>query len=146
MMRTLQIAVAVLGTCAMSLAVAGNQYYFGADLSYVNELEDCGAIYRGGDQRTDVFALLQSRGANLVRVRLWNDARWTRYSNLSDVKKTIARARKAGMQVLLNYHYSDDWADGDKQLIPRAWAHTGSGAACSGSPRIHAPDIARTGC
>ena len=63
---------------------------------------------------------LNSRGANLVRVRLWNDAK--RYSNLADVKKTIRRARQAGMQVLLDFHYSDDWADGEKQLIPAAWA------------------------
>ncbi|MCF5930058.1 arabinogalactan endo-1,4-beta-galactosidase, partial [Xanthomonas perforans] len=46
----------------------------------------------------------------------------TRYSDLSDVKKTIARARAQGMQVLLDLHYSDDWADGEKQLIPKAWA------------------------
>lgn len=63
-----------------------------------------------------------AHGANLVRVRLWNDARWTRYSDLSDVKKTIARARAQGMQVLLDLHYSDDWADGEKQLIAKAWA------------------------
>ena len=100
------------------------RYYLGADLSYVNELEDCGVTYRNGGKPADAFALLSSRGANLVRVRLWNDARWTRYSNLADVKKTIRRARRAGMQALLDFHYSDDWADGEKQIVPKAWAHT----------------------
>jgi arabinogalactan endo-1,4-beta-galactosidase len=38
------------------------------------------------------------------------------------VKKSIARARALGMKVLLDFHYSDDWADGDKQIIPKAWA------------------------
>lgn len=97
------------------------RYYFGADLSFVNELEKCGATYAAADRRRDPFELLHERGANLVRVRLWNDARWTRYSDLADVKKTIRRAHRAGMQVLLDFHYSDDWADGDKQIMPRAW-------------------------
>ena len=68
------------------------------------------------------FSLFREHGANLVRVRLWNDARWTRYSDLADVKKTIRRARAQGMQVLLDFHYSDDWADGDKQIVPKGWA------------------------
>lgn len=108
---------------ASAWADAPHGYYLGADLSYVNEMEDCGVVYRDGGKPEDPFVSLQSRGANLVRVRLWNDAKWTRYSNLADVKKTIRRARRAGMQVLLDFHYSDDWADGDKQIIPQAWAH-----------------------
>jgi arabinogalactan endo-1,4-beta-galactosidase len=96
--------------------------YLGADLSYVNEMEDCGAVYRSRGKRVDPFALLEAKGGNIVRVRIWNDAKWTRYSNLADVKRTIARARKHGLQVLLDFHYSDDWADGDKQLVPAAWA------------------------
>lgn len=96
--------------------------YLGADLSYVNEMEDCGAVYRKGGRRADPFALLKRAGGNLVRVRIWNDAKWTRYSNLADVRKTIRRAKAQGLQVLLDFHYSDDWADGDKQHPPAAWA------------------------
>jgi arabinogalactan endo-1,4-beta-galactosidase len=101
-------------------------FYLGADLSYVNEMDDCGAIYRENGQARDAFELFAERGANLVRVRLWNDPDWTAYSDLNDVKRTITRSRRAGMQVLLDFHYSDDWADGDKQIIPRAWAEIGS--------------------
>ena len=96
--------------------------YLGADLSYVNEMDDCGAVYRRDGAKVDAFRLFAQEGANLVRVRIWNDATWTRYSNLADVRKTIRRARDAGMQVLLDFHYSDDWADGEKQIAPRAWA------------------------
>ncbi|MGK6319453.1 glycoside hydrolase family 53 protein [Sphingomonas sp. DT-204] len=96
--------------------------YLGADLSYVNEMEDCGAVYRKNGKPVDPFALLKAEGGNLVRVRLWNDAGWTRYSNYEDVLKTIRRAHGAGLQVLLDFHYSDDWADGDKQHPPAAWA------------------------
>ena len=96
--------------------------YLGADLSYVNEMEDCGTVYRENGEVKDPFVIFKEHGANLVRVRLWNDASWTQYSDLSDVKKTIRRAKQQGMQVLLDFHYSDDWADGDKQIIPKAWA------------------------
>lgn len=95
--------------------------WLGGDLSYVNEMEDCGAVYRQDGQPVDPFALLEAEGGNIVRVRIWNDADWTEYSDYDDVLKTIRRAQAAGMQVLLDFHYSDDWADGGKQLTPKAW-------------------------
>lgn len=116
------------GFCPPAAADEAPPFWFGADLSYVNEMEDCGAVYRENGAAVDPFELFARRGANLVRVRLWNDAEWTSYSDLADVKKTIARARRAGMQVLLDFHYSDEWADGDKQIIPKAWAGIGSTA------------------
>jgi arabinogalactan endo-1,4-beta-galactosidase len=96
--------------------------YLGVDISYANEMDDCGAIYRSGGQRVDQYRFFKSAGANVARIRIWNDPDWTKYSSLADVKKSIRRARQAGMQVLLDFHYSDDWADGDKQLAPKAWA------------------------
>lgn len=104
-----------------TLATAAPRY-MGADMSFVNEMQDCGAVYRENGAVKDPFAILKEHGGNLVRVRLWNDATWTRYSNLADVKKTIARAHAQGLQVLLDLHYSDAWADGDKQIVPAAWA------------------------
>ncbi|MFN3387798.1 MAG: arabinogalactan endo-beta-1,4-galactanase [Allosphingosinicella sp.] len=116
------VALAALaGGCATAPGAPVPSLYLGADLSYVNEMEDCGAVYRKDGRPVDPFALFAAEGANIVRVRIWNDARWTRYSNLADVRKTIARAKAAGMQVLLDFHYSDDWADGEKQLVPKAW-------------------------
>lgn len=97
-------------------------FYLGADLSFANEMRDCGAVYRSGSKRIDPFDLIKRSGGNLVRVRIWNDAKWTRYSGIADVERTIARARAAKLQVLLDFHYSDDWADGDKQIVPVAWA------------------------
>jgi arabinogalactan endo-1,4-beta-galactosidase len=120
MTRTLALALAAV------LAASGAQaqtprFYFGADLSYVNEMEDCGAVYRVDGQAQDPYRLFADLGTNLVRVRIWNDAKWTPYSDLDDVKETIRRSKAAGMQVLLDFHYSDDWADGDKQIVPEAW-------------------------
>ena len=119
------LAAWLLMLCSLALpnAVHAGPFYFGADLSYVNEMEDCGAHYRDAGVVTDPFVIFKNHGTNLVRVRLWNDPTWTRYSNLADVEKTIARARAQGMSVLLDFHYSDTWADGDKQIAPKAWAN-----------------------
>ena len=97
-------------------------FYLGADLSYVNEMEDCGAVYKNSNNHeTDVFDIFKTAGANLVRVRLWHNPTWTNYSNFEDVKKTIRRAKANNMAVLLDFHYSDTWADPTKQEIPLAW-------------------------
>lgn len=97
-------------------------FYYGADLSYVNEMEDCGATYKNKDNVTkDPFKIFSEAGANLIRVRLWHNPTWTNYSNYNDVKKTIKRAKNEGMKVLLDFHYSDTWADPTHQKIPAAW-------------------------
>ncbi|MEZ4795550.1 MAG: glycosyl hydrolase 53 family protein [Flavobacteriaceae bacterium] len=97
-------------------------FYYGADLSYVNEMEDCGATYTDENDNTkDPFVIFKEAGANLVRVRLWHNPTWTNYSNYEDVKKTIQRGKSNGMKVLLDFHYSDDWTDPSKQEIPAAW-------------------------
>jgi arabinogalactan endo-1,4-beta-galactosidase len=97
-------------------------FYYGADLSYVNEMEDCGAVYKNIDGIIkDPFKIFNEAGANLVRVRLWHNPTWTNYSNYEDVKKTISRAKAEGMKVLLDFHYSDTWADPTKQEIPAEW-------------------------
>jgi arabinogalactan endo-1,4-beta-galactosidase len=97
-------------------------FYYGADLSYVNEMEDCGAVYKNSQGISEnPYKIVADAGANLVRVRLWNNPTWTNYSNLSDVKETISKAKQQKMKVLLDFHYSDTWADPSNQLIPAAW-------------------------
>jgi arabinogalactan endo-1,4-beta-galactosidase len=113
---------ALLAATAGAAAAAPPGTYLGADMSYVNEMEDCGAVYRLHGKATDPFALMKREGGNLVRVRIWVNPTWTKYSNYSDVLKTIRRAHAAGLQVLLDFHYSDTWADGGKQIAPAAWA------------------------
>ncbi|MBP2161021.1 MULTISPECIES: glycosyl hydrolase 53 family protein [Asticcacaulis] len=108
---------------APSVHAEDRSYWFGADLSYVNEMKDCGARYSYQGKTQDAYGIFAQSGHNLVRVRIWVDAKWTPYSDLDDVRITIHEAKKAGMKVLLDFHYSDDWADGGKQLVPAAWAN-----------------------
>ena len=99
-----------------------SEFYLGADLSYVNEMENCGVTYKNKDgDSEDVFKIFADGGNNLVRVRLWHNPTWTNYSNFEDVEKTIQRAKNTNTKVLLDFHYSDDWVDPEKQEIPKAW-------------------------
>lgn len=114
-----------------SSSVAAPTFYRGVDLSYVNEMEACGVVYREGEATKDPYLIFADHGANLVRLRLWHTPDWltaapeaqvNNFSNLADVKIAIARAKAQGLQVLLNFHYSDTWADPGRQNIPAAWA------------------------
>lgn len=96
-------------------------FYLGADLSYVNELEDCGGIYREKGEKVEPFGYFADRGSNLIRLRLWHTPEFNNYSSLADVEKSFKRAKNANQSVLLNFHYSDNWADPSKQIMPKAW-------------------------
>ena len=97
-------------------------FYSGVDLSYVNEMEDCGAIFKNLDNAVqDPYKIFYDAGAKIVRIRLWNNPEWTNYSNIEDVKKSISRAKMLGLKILLDFHYSDTWADAGKQIIPKEW-------------------------
>jgi arabinogalactan endo-1,4-beta-galactosidase len=110
---------------AATVPARAREFYFGADLSFANEMDDCGAVFKDGGAPKDVFAVFKDHGTGLVRLRLWNNPDWTKYSTLDDVKKSIRRAKALGMKVLLDFHYSDDWADTGKQIVPAAWKNIG---------------------
>lgn len=95
--------------------------YLGVDLSYVNEMVDCGGKFRDNGKEVNPYELFANKGANLSRIRLWHNPTWTEYSDFEDVRKAIEKSKNAGMEILLDFHYSDTWADPGKQLIPLAW-------------------------
>lgn len=116
-------------TLLAAISLSAQPFYLGADLSYVNEMEDCGVVYREQEQARNPYDIFADRGANLVRLRLWHTPSWydqlnggRRYGDLADVRRSIRRARAAGMAVLLDFHLSDTWADPSRQLVPAAWA------------------------
>lgn len=94
-----------------------------ADLSYVNEIEDCDAYFQSEGKKIEPYHFFKNKGCNLVRLRLWNNPTASPYSNFKDVVKSIERAKKEKMAVLLDFHYSDTWADPGRQEIPKAWEH-----------------------
>jgi len=115
-------------------AAAAPCFYFGSDLSYGNEMEDGGAVYRENGRARDPYEFFAAHGTNLGRVRRWNDPWWQPLlpqsapgvkppsSDRDDVIGTIIRARAAGMQVLRDFQFSDLGADPGRQIVPRAWS------------------------
>lgn len=111
-----------------TLSAQAQSFFFGADNSYVNQMEDCGVVYKEQGQVKDVYQIFADHNCNLVRLRLWHTPAWCdtlnagkRYSDYQDVRKSILRAKAAGMNVLLDFHLSDTWADPGRQLVPSAW-------------------------
>lgn len=102
----------------------------GVDVSSLLSNEKSGVVYydKNGNQ-ADIFDVLADAGVNYVRLRVWNDpydADGNGYGGgNNDVATAIElgkRATDAGMQVLIDFHYSDFWADPGKQQAPKAWA------------------------
>ncbi len=101
----------------------------GMDVSTLIEEEACGAKYYDHGEQGDMLEILKRYGCNSVRLRLWNDP-YDENGNpygagTNDLEKTIVlskRAKDLGMSVLLDYHYSDFWADPGKQYAPTEWA------------------------
>jgi arabinogalactan endo-1,4-beta-galactosidase len=93
----------------------------GFDASYVKRVEDKGGVYKTADGQTrDIFKILRANGVNYVRFRLWNNPP-EGYCSKEDVLALAKRARAAGLKIMLDFHYSDFWADPGKQNKPAAW-------------------------
>ena len=103
-------------------------FIMGSDVSMLAELEANGALFYENGVATDCLQILRDHGVNWVRLRIWNDPTDAKGVNLgggNDDLKTVsglaARAKKLGLKFLLDFHYSDWWADPGKQNMPKAW-------------------------
>ena len=104
------------------------KYYKGMDISTLLEVEKCGGKFFDNGEEKNVLDILAAYDVNAVRIRLWNDP----YSedgkpygagtnDFASVVELSKRAKEKGFDILLDYHYSDFWADPGKQFIPKAW-------------------------
>lgn len=105
-------------------------FILGMDVSSVIALENSGVVYKDASgQPEDLFVLLSQAGVNYIRVRVWNDpytAEGQGYGggncDLQTAMEIGRRAAAQGMKLLVDFHYSDFWADPSKQMVPKAWA------------------------
>lgn len=104
------------------------QFIKGMDVSMAKELEECGAAYYLDGKKEDLFHILQVCGVNMIRLRIWVDPYDedgnTYGGGANDLETTVAlgrRAKENGMELLLDFHYSDFWADPGRQTKPKAW-------------------------
>lgn len=107
-----------------------SDFAMGVDASMVLSVEENGGVYYNEDGvEQDVFQIMADHGVNFFRVRIWNNP-FDKYGKGYgggdvDTERAIVmskRAKAAGMNVMLDIHYSDFWADPDTQSVPRKWA------------------------
>lgn len=119
----------------------------GADISWITQIEDNGKYELVDDEGKgiDGFEMLRQCGMNMVRLRVWVKPRPDRRSGRiwCDTKDLVAkavRAKAAGMRVMVDFHYSNWWADPSKQHVPEEWKNCDIDALCD-SVEAHTAEV-----
>lgn len=96
------------------------EFAFGADVSFVPQMESWGTKWldKNGKQK-DILQILKEQGINNIRLRVWTVKSGA--SSKQEVVNMCKRAKAKGMGVMIDFHYSDTWADPGNQTIPAAW-------------------------
>jgi len=101
----------------------------GADISFLPQIEARGGKFYDNGKETDAIELLHNHGFNYIRLRIFdhpeNENGYSPGKGFCDLNHALAmakRVKKAGMKLLLDFHYSDYWADPQQQNKPAAWA------------------------
>lgn len=103
-------------------------YITGADISWLQWQEDSGIRFSDGGVEGSAIDILRDNGFNYIRLRLFvnpkSELGYSQRDGYCDLEHTLAMAKRikeAGMLFLLDFHYSDNWADPGKQIMPQAW-------------------------
>lgn len=94
----------------------------GADVSWLTQMEKSGyKFYNSSGTQQDLFPILKAHGMNAIRLRVWVNPS-SGWNNITDVVAKAKRAKAAGFDILIDFHYSDTWADPANQTKPAAWS------------------------
>ena len=119
--RTLCMSAAVLA-CCVGYHSGARAYVSGSDVSWVTQEQAAGYnFYNSSAVETDPFVLLKNLGVGAIRLRVWVNPSGG-WCNTADVVAKAKRAAAQGQQLLIDFHYSDTWADPGAQTVPAAWA------------------------
>ena len=136
--RTRRSALLVFGfTCAVGLGAAfaatneariydprpaGPDFAFGADLSFLKQAEDRGKVFKDGTNAMPGLKLFREHGYNWIRLRIFVEpVGGSLPNNLAYTLAMAKDAKQLGYDLLLDFHYSQTWADPGKQPTPEAW-------------------------
>jgi len=117
--------VAVMGLCvgAAGQDTHRKEFLVGGDISMLSRIGELGGVYREGGKQSDPLKIFKKYGWNCYRLRLFVNPTY-RNAVVNDLPYTLAlaeRIRVHGAKLLLNFHYSDTWADPGHQRKPAAW-------------------------
>lgn len=124
----LTVPVLILSGCSPKFTDSRSKnrgFSKGADIGWLQQMEATGyKFYNDKGVEEDCFKILKDHGINTIRLRTWVNPSTNRASGHCSKEETVAmavRAKKWGMRVMINFHYSDSWADPGKQKKPAAW-------------------------
>lgn len=102
---------------------ADSIFAFGADISWLSQQESWGTVYKNkhGEPK-DLMVIMKEQGINALRFRVWVNPSGG-WSGKNDVLNLSKRANDLGFKIMIDFHYSDSWADPGKQTKPAAWAN-----------------------
>ncbi len=96
-------------------------FAYGADVSWITQMEASGKkFYNNTGTQMECMTLLKSLGINSIRLRVWVNPTGG-WNNAADVLVKAKRANDLGLRLMIDFHYSDTWADPGKQTKPAAW-------------------------
>ena len=122
-MRKIIFIISMMFLCQLSQAQDNTKFWLGADISGTTELEARGQrLYNTDGEIRENTALMKEYGMNAIRLRVWVNPRGG-FCDKNDVLLMAKRAKYYGMAVMIDFHYSDWWADPGKQHIPAAWQY-----------------------
>lgn len=125
MLKNLLILFALALSNALSAQHKETAFAKGADIGWLPQMEATGyKFYNNNGKETDCLQLLKDLGMNSIRLRVWVNPSDDKASGHCSKEETIAmalRAQKMGFRIMINFHYSDSWADPAKQFKPKAW-------------------------
>ena len=120
--------------------VPAGTFVKGADISWVTEMESKGyKFYNAAGQERECTALMKELGMDAVRLRVWVNPTGG-WNGRDDVVVKARRAQALGMKVMIDFHYSDSWADPGKQTVPAAWKGKNA-AEMAAAVKAHTQDV-----
>lgn len=124
---TLVAVMCAMLSCSQPEQQKEPEFWLGADISWATEMEANGhKLYNKQGEERECTALMKELGLNAVRLRVWVDpSAHGNWCNKEDLLVKCLRAKEQGMAIMVDFHYSDWWADPNKQNIPASWSgHT----------------------
>ena len=123
----LLVMALVFTSCKTKMASKEGSFSKGADVGWLPQMEATGyKFYDADGSEKDCLQLLKDRGINTIRLRVWVNPNNDKASGHCSPQETVVmavRAQKIGMRIMIDFHYSDSWADPGKQNKPAAWAN-----------------------
>lgn len=95
-------------------------FIMGADVSFIPQIEDLGGVYTSNNMPMDPLYIFKVNGVNYIRLKLWHTPTQN-YDNLEKILAMAQRIKEQKLHFLLDFHYSDTWADPGHQSKPSAW-------------------------